>query len=35
MNRLLQQVTTAPQGTRYHHKFGAMPVAGKTGTSEV
>lgn len=34
MNRLLQQVTTAPQGTGTTAKFGAMPVAGKTGTSE-
>lgn len=33
MNRLLQGVTTGAWGTGTTSKFGAMPIAGKTGTS--
>ena len=34
MNHLLQGVTTGSQGTGTTAKFSAMPVAGKTGTSD-
>lgn len=33
MNRLLQRVVNGPMGTGGTAKFGAMPVAGKTGTT--
>ena len=34
MNQLLQRVTDSSPGTGQRAKFGSMPVAGKTGTSQ-
>ena len=33
MNKLLQRVVNGAQGTGGTAKFGSMPVAGKTGTT--